>query len=182
MRWLVARGRGRGQANESCDKRLEMASSIRRQEILSNADYEKVRIERRRAIIELKRHRRVGVGGEITFVFENRLTAVFQIQEILRAEGIVTEDEIQHEIDVYDIMVPRPGELRATMMIEIPDPEIRNRRLPELVGIEETVTLHVGESIIPARFHFWRETTRRASAVNYAIWVLPLDIQRRFRD
>jgi len=142
---------------------------IRRDEILSLSEYEKVRDERLRAIIELKRHRRVAVGGEITFIFENRQTAWFQIHEILRAERIDGEAGIREQIEAYDVLIPRPGELRATMMIEIPDREERNRRLPELVGIEEAVSLHIGDDVVGVRFHFWRETATRASPVNYAM-------------
>jgi hypothetical protein len=146
--------------------------SIHREEILDLTEYEKVREERRRALIELKRHRRVGVGPDVTFIFENRETAWFQIQEILRAERIVGEAQIQEEIEVYDILIPRRGELRATMMIEIPERAERARRLPELVGIEEAVSLLVGEEIVRPRFHDWRETATRASPVNYAIFAL----------
>lgn len=156
--------------------------AIRREEVLGLAEYERVREERRRAIIELKRPRRVSVGPDVTFIFETRETALFQIQEILRAEGIVAEEAIRHEIEVYDILVPRPGELRATMMIEIPDREERNRRLPELVGIEEAVSMWVGEHRVVPRFHDWRETTRRASPVNYAIFALGEAERRAFSD
>jgi hypothetical protein len=149
-----------------------MYEPIRREEILDNDRYDAVRDERRRAIIELKRPRRVAVGPDITFVFENRDTALFQIQEILRAERIFDEEEIRHEIEAYSILVPGPRELRATMFIEIPDREERQRRLPTLAGIESCVVLRVGVAQVPARFHRWSDTGERASAVNYATFVM----------
>ena len=41
-------------------------------DILNLVEYEKVREARRRALIELKKPRRVQVGRYLTFVFENR--------------------------------------------------------------------------------------------------------------
>ncbi len=147
-----------------------MDTVIQPEDILPLQAYEQVREERRRAIIEEKRHRRVAVGEFVTFVFENRATALFQIQEMLRAESISDPAAIRQEIAAYDIMVPRQGELRATMLIEIDDRERRRQELSRLVGIEKTVSIEVGEYRIPAEFHFWRETETAASPVNYAIF------------
>lgn len=149
-----------------------MQGPLRRDEILSIEDYERVRPERRKEIIELKRSRRIAVGPLVTFVFENRQTALFQVQEILLAEGITREEDIRTEMDIYDVMIPRAGELRATMFIEIPEREERHRLLPQLVGIEDAVLMQVGNEEIRPRFHYWRETDERASPVNYAIFSL----------
>src|SRR5262245_35197022 len=155
---------------------------IRREEILSNEAYRAVRDERRRAIIELKRPRRVAVGPDITFVFENRDTALFQIQEILLAEGTTRDEDVRHEIEVYALLVPGKGELRATMLIEIPDPELRRHRLPELAGIERTAALRVGDASLSGLPHDWRETETRASPVNYLTFSLGSELAARFAD
>ncbi|HVM97783.1 MAG TPA: DUF3501 family protein, partial [Candidatus Acidoferrales bacterium] len=101
-------------------------------EILGLARYEEVRDESRRRIIEMKRARRVPVGDRITFVFENHETMLFQVQEMLRAERIVDLDRIRDEIDVYNSLIPEPGELSSTMLIEITD---SSRIRDELVGL-----------------------------------------------
>src|SRR5689334_3114647 len=88
-------------------------------EIKNIAEYERVRSEFRARIIEIKKHRRVAVGPMVTFVFENRDTVLSQIQEMMRAERIVHDDKIRHEIDVYNQLLPGPNELSATMFIEI---------------------------------------------------------------
>src|SRR6058998_1233538 len=77
-------------------------------EILNLVDYEKVRDARRREIIELKRHRRVSVGRYLTFVFENRETVWFQIQEMVRAERLVDAERIAEEVEVYNTLLPGP--------------------------------------------------------------------------
>jgi len=164
-----------------------MSTLINPDDILPLQAYEHVREERRRAIIEAKRHRRVGVGEFITFVFENRATALFQIQEILRAERVTDPAAVREEIEAYDVMVPRPGELRATMLIEIDDRDRRRRELERLVGIEQSVAIEVdadeiGGSRIPAEFHFWRETETAASPVNFAVFRFDSTAAGRFAD
>ena len=72
--------------------------------ILNLVEYEKVRVERRREIAELKKARRVSVGRYLTFVFENRSTVWFQIQEMVRAERIVETSKIAEELEVYNAL------------------------------------------------------------------------------
>src|SRR5574341_953144 len=90
-------------------------------DILGFAAYEKIRPEFRQEIIEKKKNRRVSVGDQISLVFENRDTVIFQIQEMLRAEKITDLDKIREEIAVYNEFIPNPGELSATLFIEIED-------------------------------------------------------------
>jgi predicted RNA binding protein with dsRBD fold (UPF0201 family) len=74
-------------------------------EIKNLVEYEKVRDAMRARVIELKRNRRVAVGDNLTFLFENRDTVLFQIQEMVRTERIVDEARIQEEIDAYNALV-----------------------------------------------------------------------------
>ena len=78
--------------------------------------YERERDEFRAAVIELKRRRRLSFGTIITLMFENRDTMRFQIQEMARVEKLVTDDEIQDELDTYNPMIPEPGQLCATAL------------------------------------------------------------------
>ncbi len=112
--------------------------------------YERDRDAYRRKIIELKRRRRVQVGPIVSLVFENRETMRSQIQEMARAERMVSDEEIQKELDVYNALIPEPGELWATLFIELTGEEALRDWLPRLVGIEHSVVLRLaGES--PAR-------------------------------
>jgi hypothetical protein len=70
--------------------------------------YERGRDSYRRRIIELKRRRRVGVGPFVTFVFENRETVRFQIQEMARAERMMSDEQVQGELDIYNALLPSP--------------------------------------------------------------------------
>src|SRR5919198_5756717 len=99
-------------------------------EIVGLERYEQMRPEFRRRIIELKKQRRVSVGDWVTFVFENHDTVFFQIQEMLRTEHIVDVDKVRDEINVYNDLIPDPGTLSATMLIEIIEADrIRERLL-----------------------------------------------------
>lgn len=117
---------------------------ISREEILNIYEYEKVRPQKLQEIIQLKKNRRVFIEPWVHLVFENRVTVWFQIQEMIRAERMVKEEDIQQEIDVYNDLIPDKGELSITMFIEIPDATERQRLLPQLVGIHDHLYIHIG--------------------------------------
>lgn len=145
--------------------------------------YEQQRDEIRRRIIDLKRRRRVSVGDEITLVFENHDTVFFQVQEMLRAEQITDIDAIRQELDVYNQLLPRPGELSATLFIEITDQNRVEERLNRLIGLDETVRLEIGnEFSIPAQFEPGRSREDRLSAVQYIRFALPERARAAFAD
>ena len=136
-------------------------------DILGFSAYEKVREEFRREIIEKKKLRRVSVGQNISLVFENRDTVIFQIQEMLRAERITDLDKIREEIAVYNELIPNPGELSATLFIEIEDQTHLRDELLQFLGIDEAVLFKVGEQQIPGRFEEGRSKEDKISAVQY---------------
>ena len=116
-------------------------------DILPMRDYAKVRDERRRRMAELKKNRRVHVGPDVTFYFENFETMLHQVHEMLAVEK-GGEAQIEDELRAYNPLVPRGRELVATMMIEIDDPRRRERVLRELGGIEKAVAFTVaGETV-----------------------------------
>jgi hypothetical protein len=106
--------------------------------------YERERAEFRQHIVALKRRRRVGVGPVVTLLFENRDTIRFQVQEMARAERILTDAGIRSELDVYNPLVPEPGQLAATLFVELTSEDDLREWLPRLVGIEMSVELRIG--------------------------------------
>jgi hypothetical protein len=107
--------------------------------------YERERDEFREHIIDLKKKRRVGIGPVVTVVFENRDTVRFQIQEMARAERMLTDEAIQSELDIYNPLVPEPGQLAMTLFIELTDKDGLMNWLPKLVGIERSLELRLGD-------------------------------------
>jgi sulfur carrier protein ThiS len=136
-------------------------------EILGFSAYENVRQRFREDIIEKKRWRRVSVGDKVSIVFENRDTVIFQIQEMLRAERITDLDKIREEIAVYNELIPNPGELSATLFLEIEDQANLREDLLKFLGIDEAVVLKVGGHVVAARFEEGRSKEDKISAVQY---------------
>jgi len=136
-------------------------------DIKGPALYAGIREDFRRRIIELKRHRRLAVGDRVTLVFENRHTLLFQIEEILRAEGIREPEQIQHEIDIYDHLLPADDSLSASLFIEVPADADARAELDRLIGLDEHLVLHIGPHAARAEFEPDRSTDQRISAVQY---------------
>lgn len=122
---------------------------ITRADILSLEDYEAIRAERRGQIAAIKRDRRVSVGPDVTFYFENFDTILHQIHEMLRIEK-GGEGQIEDELRAYAPLVPDGRNLVATMMIEIEEAPRRARVLAGLGGIENTVTFEIGDRRVAA--------------------------------
>src|SRR5215510_15567200 len=114
--------------------RSEM-KKIELSDIKNILEYERQREAFRDRIIQIKKDRRLAVGDLITLVFENRDTVLFQIQEMVRAERIVDPAKIQDEIDVYNELLPGPGELSATLFIEISESREIKPTLQRLLGL-----------------------------------------------
>ncbi len=153
-------------------------------EILDLVEYEKVRDVRRRRVVELKQARRVAVGRYLTFVFENRDTVWFQIQEMVRAERIVDDAKIAEEVEVYNALLPQPGELSATLMIEIEEASAIKPVLDELLGIDTRayVGLTVGKQMIVGAFEAGHSDGDRGklSAVHFVRFALPPEARASF--
>jgi len=148
---------------------------VKRDEILDLGAYEQIRERFRAAVIEEKKNRRFSVSDELSIVFENHTTVLFQIQEMLRTERITREAAIEHEIDTYNDLIPAAGELSATLFVEIADRDTRERRLVELAGLEDSFALDVGGRIYPARSETRGVMPDRTTAVHYVKF--PLDAE-----
>ena len=87
--------------------------SINKDELLNIIEYEKVRNDYRKDIIAYKKNRRFTLGPNVTIIFENKKTLMFQIQEIMRAERLVHDRQIQEEIDVYSSIMPSKKRIKC---------------------------------------------------------------------
>jgi len=152
------------------------------EDIMGLSAYEKARDELRRRIIELKKRRRVSVGEKVSLVFENRATVIFQIQEMIRAERITDPDKIRDEIEVYNSLIPRPGELSATLFLEIEDQSRLREELLKFLGIDERVFLMIGGDSIHARFEEGHSKEDKISAVQYVKFPFSPELTRRFTE
>jgi hypothetical protein len=142
--------------------------------------YERERETFRAQIIDLKKVRRVGVGPFISVVFENRDTIRFQIQEMARAEKLLTDDAIQTELDIYNPLIPERGSLAATLFIELTSKDELVEWLPKLVGIERAIELRIGapddEDVVVARVDQEHERQLTRESVTASVHYLHFDL------
>jgi hypothetical protein len=157
---------------------------ITRDDILTMEDYVKVRPERKRAIAELKKNRRVAIGPDANFYFESYDTMLHQILEMLYIER-GGEEQIEDELSAYNPLVPKGRELVATLMFEIDEPVRREKFLAALGGVEETVTITVGGETITARPEQDVDRTTaegKASSIQFLHFPFTDEQVEKFRD
>ena len=116
-------------------------------DILSMEDYGRERPERRKRVTEAKRNRRIAVGPDATFYFENYETMFHQVHEMLFIEK-GGEEQIEDELSAYNPLIPKGRELVCTLMFEIDDPVRRAKFLNGLGGVEETVTIEFAGEVV----------------------------------
>jgi hypothetical protein len=114
-------------------------------DIVDHRAYERERDEFRAGIIAMKKRRRIALGDLVTVVFENTDTMRFQVQEMARAERMLTDEAIAHEVETYNELIPGPGELSATLFIELTSDALLREWLPKLIGLEFHVYFELGE-------------------------------------
>ena len=152
-------------------------------EVLDLTAYEKTRNEFRTRAIAAKEVRRIGLGDLITVFFENRLTMHYQLQEMMRTERMVKDDQIREEMAVWNGLVPGTDELSMTLMIEQTDPSKVKETLHELSGLEGHVALRIGEREVRAAFEPGRSDENVVAAVQYLKFKLsPAEREALLRD
>lgn len=156
-------------------------TKVRRDEILELGAYEGIREHFRARVIAEKRVRYVALGDHMTALFENHDSVLFQIQEMLRTERITQERAIQHELETYNDLVPASNELSATIFVEYPEREERERMLTALAGLEDKFYLvAAGDRARLIPDHRGGDATR-TMAVHYVKFVLSDAGQRAVR-
>lgn len=136
-------------------------------EIKHIADYEIVRAELRPKMMALKDRRRIRVGDNLTFLFENQDTVRYQIQEMMRIERLQNPYEIAHEVETYNELIPATGELSVCLLIEYETPAERDVWLRKLLGLENHIWLETGGQRSLAKFDDRQISTDRLSSVQY---------------
>lgn len=110
--------------------------------------YERDRAELRQRIIALKRTRRVAMGPILTILFENTETMRWQVQEMARAERMLRDEQIAHEVDTYNDLIPGAGELSGTLFLELTSETELREWLPRLVDIEHHVAVGLPDGTV----------------------------------
>src|SRR5580658_10215417 len=145
-------------------------SKLSATDLMSLEEYARERAAFRARVLEHKRSRRLAVGPNVTWCFEDRLTMQYQVQEMLRAERVFEAAGIAEELAAYNPLIPDGRNLKATLLIEYADPVERARRLSELRGFERHCWMRVAgfEPIYAiADEDLARENDTKTSAVHF---------------
>lgn len=139
-------------------------------DLMSLERYARERPAFRAQVIEHKRNRKLALGPNVTWSFEDRLTMQYQIQEMLRAERIFEPEGIREELDAYNPLIPDGSNWKATLLIEFPDVAERQRQLTQLIGLEDRCWVQVRSHdrvYAIADEDLERENAEKTSAVHF---------------
>jgi hypothetical protein len=148
---------------------------ISKADILGLNHWAHVRAVLRPVFIHEKERRRLAVGSHLTFLFENTATVWYQIEEMIRSEGMTDDGAIQHEIDTYNELIPAPGAISATLLIEFAEARERDAALRRLVGLEKHLWLKLGDAKVPLKFDDRQMSSERVSAVQFVQFEVGID-------
>ena len=167
---------------------LETMNKLNREDLMSLEQYAEARPEFRRQVMAHKKNRQVALGENARLYFEDRLTMQYQVQEMLRIEKIFEADGINEELEAYNPLIPDGTNWKATFMMEYDDPAERRVQLAQLIGIEKSIWVRVGDhpKVNPiANEDLDRETEDKTSSVHFlrfelnaaiAQWIEPVKL------
>ncbi len=139
-------------------------------DLFSLERYARDRASIRTTVLEHKRDRQIAVGPNTTWLFEDRITVQYQVQEMLRAERVFEPEGIADELAAYNPLIPDGTNWKVTLLIEFPDVPERQRELAKLKGVEDRCWVQVGghERVFAiADEDLERENDEKTSAVHF---------------
>ena len=139
-------------------------------DLFSLERYARERPAFRAEVLEHKRPRQLAVGPHTTWLFEDRLTIQYQVQEMLRAERIFEPEGIEEELSSYNPLIPDGRNWKVTLLIEFPDEQERRRQLATLKGIEDRCWIRVSghaQVFAIADEDLERENDEKTSSVHF---------------
>ena len=145
--------------------------AVTREEILDYVTYTEQRDAIRASAMAAKDLRRVHAGPHLTFLFENRETIRYQILEMVRSEQMVREADIRHELETYNAVLGAEGELGATLLIEIEEPERREVLLRQWRDLPGHISLALEDGTrVPAQWDAAQMNEEKLSSVQFRIF------------
>lgn len=158
-------------------KRLTVA------DLMSLEQYARERPAFRAQVLKHKALRQLAVGPNCTWLFEDRVTVQYQVQEMLRTERIFEPDGIAEELSSYNPLVPDGSNWKVTLLLEF-DPAERANALANLRGVEDRCYVAVAGServLAIADEDLPRENAEKTSAVHFLRFELQPRMIRQLR-
>ena len=153
-------------------------------DLLSLERYSRERPEFRARVIAHKKNRQLNVGGHTMWLFEDRLTVQYQVQEMLRTERIFEAEGIAEELEAYNPLIPDGRNWKVTLLIEYPDPDVRRVQLEKLRGVEDRCWVQVAD--LPRLYaiadeDLERENDVKTSAVHFLRFELTAEMAAKVK-
>ena len=149
---------------------------LTRDDLLPVEQFQRVRQQHLAQVLATQAVRRVSLGPNLTFTFENRVTMRWQVHEMCRIENL-RGDKVDHELATYSALLTQPDSLSATLLVEYEEAAERDVQLRRLVGLHRHLSLSLGALRIPARFDDEQFNEERISSVQFVRF--PVDAQAR---
>lgn len=138
---------------------------IKLNEVLPWYEYQKIRPERIRKILEVKKSRRIELGDRLGLLFENKDTVLHQIQEMVYLDRLSDVKDIEDEIKTYSSWLPCNGKVKATLYIYVENIKQLDEVFNTLPGIYNSVFLKIGNKLIQGDPENGRDQGREFSTV-----------------
>jgi Protein of unknown function (DUF3501) len=138
-------------------------------DLMSLEQYARERPAFRARVLRHKAQRKLGVGPNCTWLFEDRLTVQYQVQEMLRTERIFEPHGIAEELAAYNPLIPDGRNWKVTLLLEF-DPAERPAALARLKGVEDRCFVQVARlerAFAIADEDLERENAEKTSAVHF---------------
>ncbi len=167
------------------DSGIVLRGPLRHTDLMGLEQYARSRADFRARVLAHKKPRTVGIGANMTWIFEDRLTIQYQVQEMLRTERIFEPDGIQDELDAYNPLIPDGSNWKVTLLIEFPDPVERQAALARLKGVEDRCYVQVAgfERVYAiADEDLERENEEKTSAVHWLRFELTPAMRAALKD
>jgi hypothetical protein len=131
----------------------------------------------------LDSYRRLRIGPTATLLFENRQTLWFRVQEVLRIARLREKRYVQQELDLFNRLLPGPGQLQAALLIDVPDETHLTQQLApwaQLAG--KHLLFCVGEAAYPGKVLTCRPEDRSIGAAHWVQFTLDAEGRRLLGD
>jgi hypothetical protein len=138
-------------------------------DLMTLETYARARSAFRDQVLSHKQNRRLAVGPNSTWIFEDRLTVQYQVQEMLRTERIFEPAGITEELGAYNPLIPDGSNWKVTLLLEF-DPAERPVALANLRGVEDRCWVQVRGServLAIADEDLPRENAEKTAAVHF---------------
>jgi hypothetical protein len=138
-------------------------------DLMSLEQYARERAGFRERVLKHKAARQLAVGPNATWLFEDRLTVQYQVQEMLRTERIFEPQGIAEELGAYNPLIPDGSNWKVTLLLEFAPAE-RPAALAGLKGVEDRCFVQVErcERVFAiADEDMERENAEKTSAVHF---------------